>query len=183
VYLREGRVLPVLDIWLARLFAPDQLDHTCQLLAGVSGGLALVARQRAAQRTLVDCDARLARYRATLDAGGDPAVVAKWIKETQAQRAVAEQQLQAITRSTRGLLGPYQLREIVERAGSAVRTLSTARPANKQRVYTELGLRLTYHPAKQKVSVEARPHGGVYQSQCRRIDTPIPGAASSVVSP
>jgi site-specific DNA recombinase len=65
VYLREGLVLLVLDSWLARLFAPAQLDHTCQLLAGVSGNLTLVAKQRAAQRTLADCDARLARYRAT----------------------------------------------------------------------------------------------------------------------
>jgi hypothetical protein len=103
-----------------------------------------------------------------LDAGGDPAVVARWIKQTQAQRAATEQEFQDTLRSARGSLDPSQLREIVEQAGGAIRTLATARPASKQRVYAELGRRLTYHPARQKVSVEARPLRGVYQSQCRR---------------
>ena len=33
--------------------------------------------------SLADCDAKLARYRAALDAGADPAVVTAWIAETQ----------------------------------------------------------------------------------------------------
>jgi len=35
----------------------------------------------------IACDRRLAQYRATLDAGADPATVARWITETEAERA------------------------------------------------------------------------------------------------
>jgi hypothetical protein len=34
-----------------------------------------------------DCDRRLTQYRAALDAGADPASVARWITQTEAERA------------------------------------------------------------------------------------------------
>ncbi len=38
-----------------------------------------------------ECDAKLAGYRAALEAGADPTLVAGWIAETQAERRLAEQ--------------------------------------------------------------------------------------------
>ena len=41
------------------------------------------------QATLADCDARLARYQAALDAGADPQTVAEWTRQVKAERAAA----------------------------------------------------------------------------------------------
>ena len=41
----------------------------------------------------MDCDRKLAQYRQTLDAGGDPIEVAKWMNEVRAKRLDAEGRL------------------------------------------------------------------------------------------
>jgi hypothetical protein len=49
-----------------------------------------------AQQTIAECDRKLVRYRAALealDAEVDPAIVAGWISETQNQRQAAQAQL------------------------------------------------------------------------------------------
>ena len=43
--------------------------------------------------TVAECDAQLARYRTALDAAADPTVVAAWIAEIQAERRLAEHNL------------------------------------------------------------------------------------------
>src|ERR1022692_439587 len=42
-----------------------------------------------AQDPLADCDARLARYQAALDAGADPQTIAEWTRQVKAERAAA----------------------------------------------------------------------------------------------
>lgn len=64
------------------------------------------AAAEAARRTINDCDQRLARYRAALDAGdqqgdqeGDdqPAAIGRWIAQAEAERAQAQQRLKHAT--------------------------------------------------------------------------------------
>jgi site-specific DNA recombinase len=43
--------------------------------------------------TIEDCDTKIGRYRAALDAGGDPALIAGWIKETTEIRNRAQARL------------------------------------------------------------------------------------------
>ena len=73
VYVRESAIVPKLDEWIATLFDPAHLDATCEALA-IAGGApeADNARIEAARRKLTDCDSRLTKYRAALDAGADP---------------------------------------------------------------------------------------------------------------
>jgi site-specific DNA recombinase len=59
VYLREDALTDPLDTWLASAFAPHRIEQTITAMA--------------------ECDAKLERYRAALDAGADPAVVTGWI--------------------------------------------------------------------------------------------------------
>jgi DNA invertase Pin-like site-specific DNA recombinase len=89
VYLREDAVVPAIDEWLGRLFDPDHVDDTCASLAGAPD-LGDSTQVQAAARKLADCDERLGRYRAALDNGADPATVAGWMREVQAERAMAE---------------------------------------------------------------------------------------------
>ena len=94
VYVREAQIVPPLDDWIAGVFEPDRLEGTCRALVEaqqppvIDDGRASTVRQ-----VLVDCDARLARYREALEAGTDPAVVAQWISEVQAERRAAEEEL------------------------------------------------------------------------------------------
>jgi site-specific DNA recombinase len=90
VYLREVKLVGRLDDWLAELFSPANLDHTCRILATASRNDPADDQRRAAQQVLVDCQRRLDRYRAALEAGTDPAVVQEWIAEVTATRAAAE---------------------------------------------------------------------------------------------
>jgi site-specific DNA recombinase len=86
VYDREDEVMPTLDARLAPLFDPENLDETCAQLAAASGPTdADEVGVEAARRKLEDCDDRLGKYRAALDNGADPTIVATWIAEVQGE--------------------------------------------------------------------------------------------------
>jgi len=171
VYLRESAVTPALDRWLAQVFDPSRVEDTIE---------ALVASQEpndgpataALQRRIDDCDRRLARYRAALDAGADPAVVAGWMADVQRERVQAENDLGR--ESTSEHLTPDQVRALVAGVHDAVAVLAHADPADKAAIYAGLGLRLTYHPDRRVVAVEAdvgRVDQGASptKSRCRRV--------------
>jgi len=83
-----------LDPWLASLFDDDRIDETCEILAGASEpDLDTEDRETRLRREIADVDRRLERYRAVLDQGGDPAVVARWISDAQLERKVLVAQL------------------------------------------------------------------------------------------
>jgi hypothetical protein len=95
--------MPELDHWLAQLFGSEHIDDT--LAAMVDGGSrdeASEARAESARRGLADCDQRLTKYCAALDAGADPVVVAGWMAEVQGERVLTEAEL-ATTEDTGGL--------------------------------------------------------------------------------
>jgi DNA invertase Pin-like site-specific DNA recombinase len=85
VYLREDAVSQGLDRWIARAFTPDRLTTTLTALAQAAAAARAAAAHSPeddqARRTVRECDERLARYRAALAAGADPAVVTEWINE------------------------------------------------------------------------------------------------------
>ncbi len=87
VYLREDALLPALDTWLATAFAPDRLHRSLTALDEAQHE----ARPEGdpLRATVADCDRKLARHRAALEAGADPTVVTQWITQTQAERAMA----------------------------------------------------------------------------------------------
>jgi site-specific DNA recombinase len=66
VSLREDAVLGRIDHWLAIARIDD---------GGEAG------------RLIAECDRKLAQYRAALEAGANPATVAAWIAETEAEKA------------------------------------------------------------------------------------------------
>lgn len=166
VYVREDEVMPALDAWIASLFDPENLDETCRSLAAASGpNDADEAAVDAASRNLADCDGRLAKYRAALDNGADPTVVAAWIAEVQGDRLAAERTLSSARTS---LLTAEDVRDVIENLGDIVAVLAKAKSTEKAKVYADLGITLTYRPAENVVSVEAAP--AVCQSACRRGD-------------
>ncbi len=98
VYVREDAVVPALDNWLATTLKPPRLTDTLDAMAATQAGP--TGNDQAADRahrTIKDCATKIARYRAALEAGADPALVTGWIAQTQAERATAERQLRDTT--------------------------------------------------------------------------------------
>jgi DNA invertase Pin-like site-specific DNA recombinase len=100
VLVREDWIVTALDEWLLGLFDRDRIEETvARLVASADTNEADAAAIDAARRQLADCDARLAKYRAALERGTDPTVVAGWVAEVQGQRLAAERQLATATPS------------------------------------------------------------------------------------
>ena len=182
VFLREDLVVPGARPVAGELAHPAHLPGTIKALAeaqemDVDPGRA--AMLEAARRTVADCDQRLAKYRAGLEAGMDPGLVAQWTAEVRAQRLQAEQQLRPPPEGQH-LLTEGEIAELVGGIRDIVKTLKRADVASKAAVYRELGLRLTYAPEKRCVLVEATPNMG--DLSCPRGDlnsNPTPTAAAS----
>jgi len=197
VYVREDQILGPLDGWLAQVFDPGQLDTTLDALEAAADSTDDTdqAKTQAARRRVAECDTRLARYRAALEAGTDPVVVSAWIAEVQPERLAAEVELGRATGQRSRRLSRDQLAALVNGLGNLLGVLASAALEDKAEVYRRLGLRLTYDPGRRVVTVEShlgpdggrelpggrRPGGGsgpgassaepVGESQCRRGDT------------
>jgi len=170
----ESRIVPSLDARLAGLFDPERLDDTCaQLATAAAPPDHDVAAVDAAHRTMADCDRRLARYRALLEQGTDPSVVASWIAELQAERILAEH-------APRRAPTAIEIRQMVEELGEMTSVLAHADSEDKIRLYAELGLTLTYRPAAETVDVQTRPLVGVWT--CRRGDLTLSATRSGLRS-
>ncbi|HEU5420199.1 MAG TPA: hypothetical protein VFV41_21085, partial [Streptosporangiaceae bacterium] len=154
VTLRQDAILRPLDAWLGSKFRRQHLAATVDELAAAAALSAGPAAAREDIRAnIAACDRKLAQYRAALDAGGDPVVIARWISETEAARAAYE-----ATRTPEAL--PLMTREdiaaVVESLADLPGLLSAADPADKADIYTGIGLRLTYQPDPRSVLAEVR---------------------------
>jgi site-specific DNA recombinase len=93
VYLRQDAFDTAVNTWLATAFAPARLSDTIdQIMAGQLVRADSTAAQAAMAR-IEDASVKMARYRATLDAGGDPEEIGKWIAQAKTQRLAAEAEL------------------------------------------------------------------------------------------
>jgi site-specific DNA recombinase len=153
MYVRQADVVPPLDRWLATVFDPEHLEKTCEALAAAQAAtIGDEPRLAAARRTLTECDEKLGRYRAALEAGTNPAIVARWIREVTELRRRAEREARAATVPA---VSVGELRALVEELGDLIKVLEQADPAKKAELYESLGLNLVYHPQDRQVTVEA----------------------------
>jgi hypothetical protein len=106
------------------------------------GPLGQGRRLGAIRETLAECDARLARYRHALEAGADPAVVAGWIRDVQAERRSIEHEFGGMAPAA--VWSAEDMQALVESVGDLVAVLRGAEPQKKAELYGELGLTLTY---------------------------------------
>ncbi|MEV4769343.1 zinc ribbon domain-containing protein [Micromonospora humida] len=163
VYVAERDIVPALDNWLLKAFAPHRLTDTIRQLHAAQPHTSpgnVAPEITAANKTLAACDAKLAQYRAIADAGGDPATVATWMTEVNAQRAAALTQRDTATAAQPPAprrLTEDDIRHLVGSFDDIRNTLRDAHSEDKSTVYRELRLALTYNPGENKISVEAVP--------------------------
>jgi hypothetical protein len=172
LYIREELIVPTLDRWLLRAFSPAALPDTIQSLVDAQDDQhdeEHLAQATEAQRIITDCDQRLARHRAALEAGTDPALITQWTAEVNATRAAAQVQLRAATGSNTQMTAE-EIESIVAALGSIIEVLRDADPADKAKIYAGVGLRLTYEPGQNKVIAEAKPAAIMYDGSCPRRD-------------
>jgi site-specific DNA recombinase len=156
VYLREDAVIGEVDRWIAREFAPHRLNETVHDLAAVPlpQAATLTSEDEETARKIAECDRKLAGYRATLDAGADPKIVAAWITETEAEKA--RYQLTALPAATARRMSEAEIKSIVDRLADTARVLIDADPEDKAEIFRQLGLKLTYHPGRKLVEANVQ---------------------------
>ena len=155
VYLRQDAFAAQVNDWLAIVFAPGHLPGTIdQMMAGQQAEGDTIAAE-AATAKIADANLKMARYRAALDAGGDPEEIGKWITDAKAQRLRAEAELRQAT--SKATMTRQQIQALIEECADIAADLRDAEPGDTAGAYRKLGLRVTCHPERQLVSAAACP--------------------------
>ena len=131
VYLREEQLLPQVDAWLSRKFAPVAFTSTVRELEAAQPDEPKPDED--AQQEIAECDAKLRQHRAALEAGADPVLVTSWMEETQARRALAEARLKKPARRRR--MTEEEIMSLVTELGDIMQALKDADPADKAEIY------------------------------------------------
>ena len=156
VYLREVDIAPKLDRWLGRLFTPSNIDRTLDLLVTAHEAPSPELHEtEALKRQMAECDRKLARHRAALEAGADPVLIASWMSEEQGRKTELQHRLTRLP--SPGAVSSTATAWLCRCAiwGVWSRCSGRADPTRKAKNLRSLGLQLVYHPSQHKVLVAA----------------------------
>lgn len=162
--LREPRVLPAIDTWLAGLFDPAHVDSTIEALVGAATDPdpATAARLDNVRHRIAETEKKLDRYRGLLDAGAEQSLVVGWIADAIADRDAARRELSEW--STEPTFTEHAVREAVEAltvaAGRFAEVMAAADPVEREAFYDALGIRVYFTPGADEVEVTLAPAGG-----------------------
>ena len=122
------------------------------------------------QALIADCDARLARYQAALDAGADPQAVAEWTRQVKAERAavLARDASQDRHKPARQLTED-DIRALITGLGDLRDVIRDAEPAVKAAIYEQLGLKVTYLPGQDKIRADVTISPETFAGKTRAI--------------
>ena len=158
VYLREADLIDQVEDWLGELFSPDGIDDTVNQIIEQAERLedpTAHARAEAATVRIAEYDAQISRYRASIDAKGDPAVIGPWIAETQAKKVAAQAEIRSATGRRR--MSRDEIETVVTAFGNLARIVQQADPQDKADIYAKLRLTLTYQPEEKEVQATVKP--------------------------
>ncbi len=157
VYVREDRVVKPLDTWLATALGPERVERTLTAMEATQPDVDPTTERL--RRALDECERKLGRHRAALEAGADPALVAGWSREIQTEQARLAAQLRAASRAGKATprMSRSELKALVRQLGDILNVLQDAHPADKAEMYKKLGLRLTYDRDTNTVLAQTQP--------------------------
>jgi site-specific DNA recombinase len=160
LYLRQESIIDPVDRFLTEELGRTSLADTLHRIADASHRAALAEHQQhddapRLRKTIAESDNKIAQYRATLDAGGDPTLVAGWISETMAVRKAA-QALLGLAEAPPERMSEEQLAAIVDAFGGLLGLLRRAEQHDRAEIYTRIGLQMTYRPGTETVLAEVR---------------------------
>jgi hypothetical protein len=155
IYVREDNIVPHLDSWVGELFTDEQLDDTCaKLAAAAQPDTDQEAQERQIRERIRTLDQELDSYRTIVRTEPEAAsAVGTWIAETNQER----RRLEALLgRTPATKLTTEDIKALVASLQDITATLAAADPADKAKVYAEMGIDITYHQDG-RVVVESRP--------------------------
>ena len=168
----------------AGAFGPTRVTQTIKAMEDAQNNNDQQAlATHAAEQTLRECEVKLARYRAALEAGTDPALITKWTAEVNAEKAAALVRRRAA--GGRPRMTRDEIATLVHTLGDILSVLHHADPQDKADVYARLALRLTYQPGQHSVVAEATPESIMYVTECPRGDSnlsPMPVVVRGTIS-
>jgi len=171
VYLREDRMVRLLDQWMTTALSPEALDVTVTDLLNEAARSEDGQEILALRQDVADAQRLLNRYKAVLDAdpGDDLMEVIRWIKEAQGKRSAAEHRLNLLLRQPR--LDEATLRAMIAEVPDMRALLALATDEERRVIYKSMDLRCTYqiHTRTMLVEVNAAALAWGYQ-QCPRGD-------------
>ena len=183
VFLKEDTLIGPLDTWLAEVFAPENVEQTLTRLEAAQPDYAEASEPL--RRAIAECDRKLARHRAALEAGADPVMVAAWSSDIYRDRAALTTQLATKTNHTHALrMSRAEINQLVDMLGGLLAVLRAADPRDKFEVYRELGLKLAYNHTTGEIMAEAnpRPQVGVLSVSGGGLEPPRPIKGTSTSS-
>ena len=124
----------------------------------------------------------MGRYRASIDVGGDPAVIGPWIAETQAKKVAAQAEIR--TAVGRPRMSRDDIVAIVTGLGELATVVRESDPADKADIYAKLKLTLTYQPEERIVEASIKPGLNVHKGFVSEggLEPPQPSPATSTSS-
>jgi site-specific DNA recombinase len=164
--------VPRLDDWVAELFTDEHLDDTCAKLArAAQPDTDQQAQERQIRDRIRKLDQELDSYRTIVRTEPEAAsTVGKWIAETNQER----RRLEALLgRTPTARLTAEDIKALVASLQDITATLAAADPADKAKVYAEMGIDISYHQDG-RVVVESRPRvvessvGGAFRLRTTR---------------
>ena len=174
LYLREDALTSPVDQFLTEELGGGRLAESLGKIAEASYRAALAEHQKNDEAPklrdeIADCDSKIARYRAALDAGGDPVLVAGWITETTAIKRAAQARL-GLTEAPPERMSEDQIATIVDAFGGLLGLLKRADPQDRAEIYTRIGLEMIYRPGTETVIAEVRSKIDRVPTWCPRGD-------------
>jgi hypothetical protein len=144
VYVREDRIVPHLDDWVAELFTDEHIDDTCAKLADAAQpDTDQEAQERRIQDRIRKLNQELDSYMTIIRTESEAApTVGKWIAETDQERRRLEALLGRTPTTT---LTAEDIKALVASLQDITATLAAADPTDKAKVYAEMGIDITYH--------------------------------------
>ncbi|MEV3954320.1 hypothetical protein [Streptomyces albogriseolus] len=124
----------------------------------------------------------LARYRAALAAGADPAVVTEWINDAQNDKRTALARLAEAERTRTSAadganspkiekpLTEKEIAEIAKNLADVAQPLQSAEPKAKTTLHEALGITVSYENTTRTATVRSRPSHAYHCSVCPRGD-------------
>jgi site-specific DNA recombinase len=176
LYLREDQITAPVDRFLREELTGTALTDNVRRVAEAQYRAALAAHDTAGEiqqlrQAISDADAKISRYRATLDTGGDPALIADWISETTTIKKAAQARL-GLTGAPPQRMSAGQIDAIAEAFDDLFRLLRDADPRDKAELYSRIGLRMAYRPGPETLIAEvSTPASSRVFDWCPMIDT------------
>lgn len=158
LYLREDLIIRPVDEFLHDELTGRRLTDNLRRVAEAQHRAALAAygdsgETEKLRQAIADADRKIIGYRATLDAGGDPALIAGWIAETTAIKKTAQARL-GFTEAPPQRMTRDQLDAIAKAFNDLLGLLRDADPRDRAELYSRLGLRMTYRPGPETLMAE-----------------------------